>query len=236
MVALDVSQSMLAGDIKPSRLERAKLEIRDLTQKLHGDELGVVLFSGASFVQVPLTSDYTTALNYLENAGPSLISRSGTVIGDAIRMAAQAFDPKLASQKVLIVMTDGEDVESNPVEAAQSGGRQGRDDLHHRLWHARRANRCPRPIGRARSSATSRMPRAKPVISKMDEATLQKIADAGHGQYFRATPDGSELTSLLSQIDGLQKAQLQSARRHPADRALPDLLWRSPCWPLALPS
>ena len=98
MVALDVSQSMMAQDIKPSRLDRAKLEIADLMQRLDGDEIGLVLFSGASFVQVPLTSDYQTALNYMDSAGPNSISRPGTVIGDAIQTAANAFDPELSSQ------------------------------------------------------------------------------------------------------------------------------------------
>jgi Ca-activated chloride channel family protein len=121
MVALDVSQSMLAQDVTPSRLERAKLEIADLSQRLDGDELGVVLFSGASFLQVPLTSDYNTALNYLASAGPSIISRPGTVIGDAIRTAQRSFDDKLESQKVLIIMTDGEDAETGVLRTSRRG-------------------------------------------------------------------------------------------------------------------
>jgi Ca-activated chloride channel homolog len=209
MVALDVSQSMLAADIQPSRLARAKLEIRDLAQKLHGDELGVALFSGASFVQVPLTSDYTTALNYLENAGPSLISRPGTVIGDAIRMAAQAFDPRLSSQKVLVIMTDGEDVESNPVEAAKAAAADG-VMIYTIGFGTAQGQAVPETDRSGQVVGAKRDGQGQPVISKMDETTLQKIADAGHGQYFRAAADGSELTSLLGQIDGLQKAQLQA--------------------------
>ena len=209
MVALDVSQSMLVDDIQPNRLDRAKLEIRDLTKQLNGDEIGIVPFSGAAFVQVPLTSDYMTALSYLDSAGPGLISRPGTVIGDAIRAAARAFDPKLASQKVLIVMTDGEDVESDPVAAAQEAADQG--VLIYTIgFGTPEGEAVPATDQNGRVIGVKRDAQGNPVISRMDEATLQEVAKVGGGQYFRATPDGSELASLLAQIDGLQKAQLDS--------------------------
>jgi Ca-activated chloride channel family protein len=209
MVALDVSQSMLAQDIQPSRLDRAKLEIRDLTAQLEGDEIGIVPFSGAAFVQVPLTSDYTTALNYLQDAGPSLISRPGTVIGDAIRTAAAAFDPKLASQKVLVVMTDGEDVESDPLAAAREAAEQG--VLIYTIgFGTPDGELVPETDSSGRVVGYKQDAQGNPVISRMDEATLRAIAEASGGQYYQATADGSELASLLAQIDGLQKAQLQS--------------------------
>jgi Ca-activated chloride channel family protein len=209
MVALDVSQSMLVEDIQPSRLDRAKLEIRDLTKRLNGDEIGVVPFSGAAFVQVPLTSDYMTALSYLDSAGPGLISRPGTVIGDAIRAATRAFDPKLASQKVLIVMTDGEDVESDPLAAAKDAADQG--VLIYTIgFGTSEGEAVPATDQSGRVIGVKRDAEGNPVISRMDEATLQEVAKVGGGQYYRATPDGSELTSLLTQIDGLQKAQLDS--------------------------
>ena len=209
MVALDVSQSMLVEDVKPNRLARAKLEIQDLMQKLNGDEIGVVLFSGASFVQVPLTSDYMTALSYMENAQPGVISRPGTVIGDAIRTATKAFDEKLASQKVLIVMTDGEDVETDPVDAAKEAADQG--VLIYTIGFGTpdgepvpETDRSGQVIGFKQDAD------GNPVISRMDETTLQKIAQVGGGEYYRATPAGGELESLLTEIDGLQKAELQS--------------------------
>ena len=209
MVALDVSQSMLVEDVKPNRLARAKLEIQDLMQKLNGDEIGVVLFSGASFVQVPLTSDYMTALSYMENAQPGVISRPGTVIGDAIRTATKAFDEKLASQKVLIVMTDGEDVETDPVDAAKEAADQG--VLIYTIGFGTpdgepvpETDRSGQVIGFKQDA------NGNPVISRMDETTLQKIAQVGGGEYYRATPAGGELESLLAEINGLQKAELQS--------------------------
>lgn len=209
MVAVDVSQSMLAQDIQPSRLDRAKLEIRDLALQLKGDEIGIVPFSGAAFVQVPLTSDYTTALSYLRDAGPGLISRPGTVIGDAIRTATAAFDPKLASQKVLVVMTDGEDVESDPLAAAQEAAEQG--VLIYAIgFGTPEGDRVPETDQSGRVIGYKQDAQGNPVLSRMDEATLQAIAAAAGGQYYRATPDGRELASLLAEIDGLQRAQVQS--------------------------
>jgi Ca-activated chloride channel family protein len=209
MIALDVSQSMLAEDIKPTRLDRAKLEIADLVKRLDGDEVGIVLFSGASFLQVPLTSDYSTALSYLDSARPTVISRPGTVIGDAIRTALRSFDPDLPSQKVLIVMTDGEDHETSPLNAAQEAVEQ--DVLIYTIGFGAPEG-APIPItndyGQTVGYKTDEQ--GNMILSKLDDATLQAIAETGNGQYYRATVGGTELDALLDEIDGLQTAQLQS--------------------------
>ena len=209
MVALDVSQSMLAEDIKPTRLDRAKLEIADLTERLDGDEVGLVLFSGASFIQVPLTSDYMTALSYLDSAGPQVISRPGTVIGDAIRTAMSGFDPDLSSQKVLVVMTDGEDAETDPVSAAQEAA--DADILIYTIGFGTpegepipETNQYGDVIGYKRDA------QGNAILSWLDETTLQNVALTGNGKYYQASADGAELDSLLSEIDQLQKAQLES--------------------------
>lgn len=209
MVALDVSQSMLAEDIKPTRLDRAKLEITDLTERLDGDEIGLTLFSGASFVQVPLTSDYLTALNYLDSAGPQVISRPGTVIGEAIRTATAAFDEQLDNQKILIVMTDGEDHETDPLTAAQEAADAG--VLIYTIGFGT-AEGEPVPVTNEFGEVIDfkRDQNGDVILSKLDEGTLQAIAQTGNGKYYRATADGRELDSLLGEIDDLQRAQLQS--------------------------
>ena len=209
MVALDVSQSMLAQDIKPTRLDRAKLEIADLMNQLNGDEIGLVLFSGASFIQVPLTSDYYTALTYLDSANPAVISRPGTVIGDAIRTAALGFDPNLSSQKVLVVMTDGEDHETDPFAAAKTVAEE--DILIYTIGFGTPEGE-PIPVMDENGAVVDykRDKNGEVVLSMLDESTLQSIAQAGNGKYYRASADGSELQSLLSEIDSLQKDQLQS--------------------------
>jgi Ca-activated chloride channel family protein len=209
MVALDVSQSMLAQDIKPNRLARAKLEISDLMERLDGDEIGLALFSGASFIQVPLTSDYVTALNYLDSANPQVISRPGTVIGDAIRTAAGGFDPNLTSQKVLVLMTDGEDSETDPLAAAREVA--GEDVLIYSIGFGTPEGQ-PVPETDARGDVLGYKTdgQGQVVLSKLDEQTLQEIAIVGQGQYYRATADGRELDALLAEIDTLQTAQLES--------------------------
>jgi Ca-activated chloride channel family protein len=209
MVALDVSQSMLAQDIKPTRLERAKLEIADLMKQLDGDEVGLVLFSGASFIQVPLTSDYFTALNYLDSAHPDVISRPGTVIGDAIHTAMYGYDPNLASQKVLIIMTDGEDHETDPLAAAKEAADEG--VLIYTIGFGTPEGE-PIPITDEYGQIVDykRDQAGEVVLSQLDENTLQAIAQTGNGKYYRASADGSELVNLLAEIETLQKDQLQS--------------------------
>jgi Ca-activated chloride channel family protein len=209
MIALDVSQSMLAEDVKPDRLERAKLEIADLMKRLDGDEVGLVLFSGASFIQVPLTSDYNTALSYLDSAGPHTISRPGTVIGDAIRTALRGFDPQLNSQKVLIVMTDGEDAETDPLAAAQEAADQ--QVLIYTIGFGTPEGE-PVPVTNEQGEIVDykRDEQGNVVVSKLDDSSLQAIAQTGKGQYYHATAGGEELDSLLAEIDTLQRAQLQS--------------------------
>ena len=125
MVALDVSKSMLAQDLKPDRLTRAKMEINELMNHLNGDEVGLTVFSGASFVLFPLTSDYNTARSFLDSAHPGIISRPGTAIGEALHTAMRGFDDARNSQKVIVVMTDGEDNQADVEAAAQEAAKAG---------------------------------------------------------------------------------------------------------------
>ncbi len=209
IVALDVSQSMLVEDVKPNRLERAKLEIADLMAQLEGDEIGIVLFSGASFLQVPLTSDYLTAMNYLDHANPGVISRPGTVIGDAIRTAQGGFDPSLSNQKVLIVMTDGEDHETDPLSAAREAA-----DADIMIYTIGFGTPEGEPVPETDASGNiigyKLDQDGNVVISQLNEDTLRAIAEVGNGKNYRATASGEELTSLLSEISSLQRASLQS--------------------------
>lgn len=209
MVALDVSQSMLAEDIKPNRLERAKLEISDLMDRLNGDEIGLVLFSGASFIQFPLTSDYNTARMYLDGANPSVISRPGTAIGDAIRTAVSGFDESLDSQKVLVVISDGEDRETDPLAAAQEAANQG--ILIYTIgFGTPEGEPVPETDAFGNVTGYKRNAQGEVVISKLDESALQEVAQIGGGQYFRAGANASELDNLLNELDALQRAQLET--------------------------
>jgi Ca-activated chloride channel family protein len=209
MVALDVSNSMLAQDVKPDRLSRAKLEIADLMTRLGGDEIGLVLFSGASFIQFPLTSDYATARMFLDNARPEVISNPGTNIGAAIRTAMSGFDYNRASQKVIVLITDGEDHDANTVAIAQQAADQG-IMLYTIGFGSPQGEPIPQYNDQGEVIGYKKDQNGEVVLSKLDEATLQQIAQIGNGQYFRATADGSELGALVSELNTLQKGELSS--------------------------
>jgi Ca-activated chloride channel family protein len=209
MVALDVSNSMLAQDIKPDRLSRAKMEIADLMARLGGDEIGLVLFSGASFVQFPLTSDYATALTFLDNARPEVISRPGTAIGDAIRTAMSGFDLNRSSQKVIVLITDGEDHGGDAVSVTEMAAEQG-IMLYTIGFGSPQGEPIPEYNNRGEVVGYKKDQNGEVVLSKLDEATLQQIAEIGGGRYFQATADGSELTVLVEELNTLQKAEIAS--------------------------
>jgi Ca-activated chloride channel family protein len=209
MVALDVSQSMLAEDIKPNRLERAKLEIADLMSKLGGDEIGLVLFSGASFIQFPLTSDYGTARSFLDGARPEVISRPGTDIGDAVRTAMSGFDDKSSAQRVIVLITDGEDHEAGALDVVRTAAEEG--VIFYTIGFGSTEG-VPIPTYDARGNQIGfKQDRAgQTVLSRLDESTLREIATIGNGRYFPATAAGSELDALVQDLSRLQQGEIGS--------------------------
>ncbi len=206
MVALDVSESMLAEDVLPNRLTRAKLEISDMMNRLDGDELGLVLFSGASYIQFPLTNDYDTARTFLDNARPGVISRPGTVIGDAIRTAMTGFDEHLTAQKVIVIFTDGEDAETDPIVAAQEAADAG--VIIYSVGFGT-DDGAPIPIKDTQGKITSykQDKNGVTVMSQVDASLLQQIADMTNGAYFNANQIDA-LTNLLDSINSLQAGAL----------------------------
>jgi Ca-activated chloride channel family protein len=209
MVALDVSKSMLAQDIKPDRLSRAKMEIAELMNQLGGNEIGLVVFSGASFIQFPLTSDYSTAMTFLDNARPEVISKPGTNIGDAIRTAMDGFDSNRNSQKVIVVITDGENHEPGTLEMAQQAADEG-IKLYTIGFGSPQGEPIPQYDVQDNVIGYMKDQQGEVVLSKLDEATLQELTQIGRGQYFRATADGRELAALSAELDTLQKGELSS--------------------------
>ena len=209
MVALDISTSMLAEDAKPNRLARAKLEVADLISRLQGDDVGLVLFSGAAFIQFPLTFDHSTATTFLENAHPGIISRQGTVIAEAIDAAVRGFDDKRPSQKVLVVLTDGEDHEGDPVAAAARAADSGVIVYTVGLGSTR-GEPIPDPTTSNGATRYQRDRQGQTVLSRLDETTLREIAQAGNGRYFSASSALSPADALAAEISGLQTASVES--------------------------
>ena len=208
MVALDISRSMLAQDLKPNRLGRAKLEISDLISRLDGDEIGIVLFSGASFVQFPLTSDHSTARTYLNHASPNAISRQGTVIAEAIDTAMTGFSTERENQKIIVIMTDGESHEGDAIAAARQAAGEGAVIFTVGVGSSE-GSPVPEYDERENITGQSQDAQGRAVVSKMDEIALQQIAESGGGRYFRAAESGA-MAGLAEEIQSFEDRSLQS--------------------------
>jgi len=211
IVAIDVSQSMLAEDIKPNRLERAKRKVYDLCQMLEGDRIGLIAFAGTSFVQCPLTLDYGAFKIFLDYLNPDLIPVPGTAIGDAIRTAVKSFNSRERTAKALIIITDGEDHESKPFEAAQEAKKEG---VRIFTIGVGQEGGAPIPLQDG-SGGFKKDERGDLVLSKLDESTLQKIALETGGSYVRSVTGDMDLNKIYKDdIRGsIEKKELRSTRK-----------------------
>jgi len=209
MVALDISESMMAEDFKPNRLSRAKLEISELMDHLEGNELGLVLFSGAAFVQFPLTSDFATARTFLDAAHPELISRPGTALAEAIQIAMTGFNQERATQKVIVLLTDGESHEGDAFAAAQEAYDQG-IIIYTIGFGSPDGAPIPQYDQLGNLIGYKEDQDGNTVLTQLDELTLQQLALMTDGRYFRALPDGREVDSLANEISELQTSELES--------------------------
>ena len=181
---LDVSRSMLAEDVAPNRLERAKQYIRDVVEQLAGDRVGLVTFAGGSVVQCPLTIDYGTFRMVLGDVGIRSSARGGTLIGDAVRMAAGSFADEVKKYKAIILITDGEDQESYPVEAATTAF-SDRGVRIYTIGIGDLDEGARIPITR-NGQRTYLQHDGQEVWSKLDTRTLEDMALAGGGAYIPA--------------------------------------------------
>ncbi|MFH1699940.1 MAG: VWA domain-containing protein [Candidatus Zixiibacteriota bacterium] len=213
MIAIDVSRSMEALDVIPgpiSRLEKAKQEIRGLLtpERLQGDRIGLVAFAGEAFIQCPLTIDYRAARIFLDIITTEIVNVPGTAIGSAIQKAATGFESKERKHKVLILLTDGEDHNTDPITAATEARKQGIKIYTIGIGNP---DGEPIPIYNKQGERVSfkKDEEGEIIISKMDEATLQKIALETGGRYFHATPSELELDKIFDEISGMEKKELE---------------------------
>jgi len=207
MVVLDVSKSMNAQDILPYRLERAKLAIKDLLDGLAGNELGLIGFAGTAFVQFPLTLDTTSAATFLEAASTDAITRQGTNIDAALRLALESFHSTTNAQPIIVLMTDGENHEGDPLQVAALAAEQG--IIIHAIGYGN-PDGGPIPIRDANSSEVGyQTDRAgNLVVSTLDETTLRQIAERTGGTYQRASASGDEITKLMTTIKDVKATDL----------------------------
>ena len=206
IVALDVSNSMLAEDIQPSRLERAKRAISKMVDRMENDRVGLIVFAGDAYVQIPVTSDYQAVKMFLPTIGPSTVPKQGTAIASAIDLAARSFSPGEGRSKALIIITDGENHEADPVAAAKKAHEEG--ITIHTIGIGKPSG-APIPLTVNGQRTFLRDRNGHTVITRLDEPLLQKIAMAGGGIYVRASNASMGLNKIYNKIKGMDQKEMK---------------------------
>jgi Ca-activated chloride channel family protein len=209
VICIDVSSSMLAEDIMPNRLERAKRKINDLLNLLEGDRIGLVAFAGTSFVQCPLTLDYGACSIFLDYLDTDLIPIQGTALGEAIRTGIGCFPQGERKSRAIILITDGEDHQGDPLSAAEEAKKEGVRIFAIGIGKEGGAP-IPDPGGGFKKDSTGSL-----ILSKLDEVTLQKIALETGGGYVRSVTGDLDLEKIYLQNirKTIEQKELESTRR-----------------------
>lgn len=203
MMAVDVSNSMLASDFEPNRLERTKYALGRILEGLKEDKIGVIIFAGDAYVQLPITSDYTTARNFVSQISPTLVTKQGTAIGAAISLAAGSFSSQSEHSRVVVLVTDGENHEDDAMAAARRAAEQG---IKIYVIGIGTPEGAPISIG----DDFIRDEKGEIVVSKLDEKSLQEIAATTGGAYVRATNRAFGLEEIIEEINRTEKSQFSS--------------------------
>lgn len=208
MILLDVSNSMLAGDLSPNRLESAKRAISQMIDNLHNDRIGIIIFAGEAYVQLPITTDYSAAKLFLNNITTDIVPTQGTAIGAAIDMGMKSFDFVNGSSKAMILMTDGENHEDDAVGAAKNA--RAKDVAIHVIGLGS-AEGAPLPLYENGNPVGFRKDeKGETVVTKLNEAMCREIADAGEGVYVRASDANSGLGLVMDQVSRMEKKTYSS--------------------------
>ncbi|UCD18296.1 MAG: VWA domain-containing protein [Candidatus Zixiibacteriota bacterium] len=208
LIAIDVSNSMLAEDMKPNRIGKARQEVRGILDRLKGDRIGLLAFAGEAFVQCPLTLDYSAAELFLDVIDVGLIPQQGTAIGSAIRKATEAFERHERKHKVMILLTDGEDHNTDPIQAAEEARKEGV-----KIYTIGIGSPMGEPIpltDRQGNRVGYKKDRdGEMIVTKLDDVTLQKVALTTGGKYYHATPGEMELDKVYDEIARMEKKELE---------------------------
>ena len=203
MIVLDVSNSMLAEDYSPNRLERAKLAISRLVDKLREDRIGLIVFAGNSFVQLPITTDYVSAKMFLNSITTGSVPVQGTAIGEAINTAMRSFSVQSEKSRAVIVITDGENHEDDPVAAAKQAAEMGV-----RVYTIGVGSPEGKPI--PMDGELLKDKDGEIVVTRLDEKVLQDVAQAGNGLYVRAGNSEFGLNPIIENIDRMEDEKYSS--------------------------
>src|SRR5688572_15878293 len=208
MVCLDVSNSMLAQDLSPDRLTNARYALERMINMLEGDRLGLIIFAGEAYVQLPITTDYGAAKMFLASIGPGMVPVQGTNIADAIAKASESFSNDEGKNRAIILITDGEDHEAEAVEAAEEARKRG---IMINTIGIGSENGVPIPLvenGVVRGYRKDR--EGQTVITRLNAGLLKEIASKADGIYVQATQADLGLGNVLDKINQLDKEQIES--------------------------
>ena len=209
MIAIDLSNSMLAEDLQPNRLMRAKQSISKLIDRLDGDRIGLIVFAGDAYVQLPITTDYSAAKLFLSTINTSIVPTQGTAIGKAIELSIKSFDLNNDQNKAIIVITDGENHEDDAIEKAKEAQELG--IFVHTIGMGS-AEGGPIPIKNRYGTITSYQKdrEGNTIITTLNEEMLKEIAQSGGGSYIRANSTQSGLNALFKEINKMEKKEIGS--------------------------
>lgn len=205
MIALDISNSMLAQDVQPSRLAKAKRLVAQLVDKMENDKVGMIVFAGDAFTQLPITSDYISAKMFLESIDPSLISKQGTAIGAAVSLATRSFTPQEGVGRAVIVITDGENHEGGAVEAATEAAKKG---IQVNVLGVGLPDGAPIPMEGTNDYRKDR--EGNVIVTRLNEAMCQEIAKAGNGLYVRVDNTNNAQKAIGQEINKMAKADVET--------------------------
>ena len=206
ILALDVSNSMLAEDIQPDRLERAKQAISRLVENLDKDKIGLIVFAGDAYTQIPVTTDYISAKMFLSTIGPEMVPKQGTAIGSAIDLGIRSFSPGTGKSKAMVIITDGENHEDDPIEKAKEAAAAG--IVIHTIGIGSTEG-VPISVTVNGKKNYLKDPDGNSVISKLDENILKEIAISANGKYVRANNSNIGLDEVYNEIKKMKKQELE---------------------------
>ncbi len=205
MIALDVSNSMMAQDIQPARLDKAKMVLSKLVDGMTNDKVGLVVFAGDAYIQLPITADYVSAKMFMSSISPALVPRQGTAIGSAIDLCIKSFGEKSDVSRAIIVITDGENHEDDAVGAAKLAAENG--IVVHVVGRGKPEG-APIPVDGTMSFRKDK--EGNVVVSKLNEDMCRSIATAGGGTYVRADNQNSAYRVVSKELDNLAKSKLET--------------------------
>lgn len=207
MVCLDISNSMLAEDIAPNRLEKSKRMLSRLLDQMENNQVGLVVFAGDAVVQLPITNDYVSAKMFLESISPENISVQGTAIGAAINLAVRSFTPREESSKAIILITDAENHEDDASGAAAAAFEKG---IPTHVIGVGSTQGTVIPDGSGRRNSPRKDSKGNPITTRLDETIARQVAESGHGIYAHADNSNSAINAVIESLNQMQTTELES--------------------------